>query len=285
MVNHTSAGSRLHVVHRSTFRYERTVTASFNECRLTPSSDDRQQVMSSQVDVSPVTYQYGYVDYWGTRVLSIEVLTPHTELEVSATTVADVVPAGPVPQVLWEELHDPATIDRFAETLLPTVRSEPGSDLVEAAHQAAAGRTAPEAAHAICELVTNAVEYRPGSTGVKTVAAEAWATKRGVCQDIAHLAIGALRSVGIPARYVSGYLHHSSGAAHGATVVGESHAWVEWWTGDWYGWDPTNNSAAGASHLVVGRGRDYGDVPPIKGIVAGAAGSTLDVVVEITRLA
>jgi len=275
--------SRLRVVHRSTFRYERRVTASFNECRLTPRSDDRQQVQSSQVDVNPVTWQFGYTDYWGTQVLALEILTPHTELTVTSTTIADVTDAPPVPQVLWDELLAPSTADRHAEMLLPTPRSDPGPDLSRLAHEAARGRTPPEAAHAICSLVTESVEYKTGSTGVKTVALEAWESKRGVCQDIAHLAIGALRSAGIPARYVSGYLHPRPESI-GAPATGESHAWVEWWTGGWYGWDPTNDGPAAGAHLVVGRGRDYGDVPPIKGIVAGAATSVLEVAVEVTRL-
>jgi len=276
--------TRLRVVHRSTFRYERKVTASFNECRLTPLSDDRQHVVSAQVLVDPVTWQYGYTDYWGTQVLALEVLVPHTELNVVATTVADIAPTGAVPQVLWDDLHAPATVDAYAETLLATPLTEPGADLTALAGEAAVGRTPPEAAHAICALVTGAVEYKRGATGVKTAAVEAWENKRGVCQDIAHLAVGALRAVGIPARYVSGYLHSSPGAALGVPVIGESHAWVEWWTGGWYGWDPTNDVPVGSSHLVVGRGRDYGDVPPIKGIVAGAAGSALDVAVEVTRI-
>ena len=111
------------------------------------------------------------------------------------------------------------------------------------------------------------------------------AERKGVCQDIAHVALGALRSVGIPARYVSGYLHPDAGAAVGETVIGESHAWVEWFAGEWRGYDPTNLAEVGELHVLVGRGRDYSDVPPLRGVYAGPGASELFVSVEVTRVA
>ena len=113
------------------------------------------------------------------------------------------------------------------------------------------------------------MEYMRGVTGVHSTAAEAWGERKGVCQDIAHVALGALRSVGIPARYVSGYLHPDAGAAIGQTVIGESHAWVEWFAGEWRGYDPTNLAEVGELHVLVGRGRDYSDVSPLRGVYAG----------------
>ena len=99
-----------------------------------------------------------------------------------------------------------------------------------------------------------------------------------------HLAIGALRTVGIPARYVSGYLHPSRSSAIGETVQGESHAWVEWWAGDWLGYDPTNDSVVADHHVVVARAREYADVMPVKGIFTGAD-SELTVSVDVTQVA
>jgi transglutaminase-like putative cysteine protease len=130
------------------------------------------------------------------------------------------------------------------------------------------------------------MDYQPGSTGVNTSAAEAWAERSGVCQDYAHLAIGALRHVGIPTRYVSGYLHPEPEPTLNEPVTGESHAWVEWWVGGWFGHDPTNATDVGDRHIVVGHGRDYGDVPPFKGIFGGQPRHTdLEVEVRVTRLA
>jgi transglutaminase-like putative cysteine protease len=129
------------------------------------------------------------------------------------------------------------------------------------------------------------VAYRPGSTGVATSAGEAWDLGTGVCQDIAHVTVGLLRSVGLPAAYVSGYLHPKASAGIGETITGESHAWVEVWLGSWWGYDPTNRIPTGERHVVVGRGRDYGDVTPLKGIYSGVSSHSLGVVVEVTRLA
>ena len=116
-------------------------------------------------------------------------------------------------------------------------------------------------------------------------ALEALNQQAGVCQDYAHLSIGLLRSAGIPARYVSGYLHTGKDARPGDTVSGESHAWVEAWLGDWWPFDPTNGVAVGERHAVVGRGRDYADVPPLKGVHATGRPEALEVEVNITRLA
>ena len=127
------------------------------------------------------------------------------------------------------------------------------------------------------------MEYVSGVTAVSSTAAEAWESRKGVCQDIAHVAVGALRAAGLPARYVSGYLHPRADAPIGETVVGESHAWVEWFSGRWHGYDPTNQLEIGDRHVRVGHGRDYTDVAPLRGVYAGAAGSELFVSVSITR--
>jgi transglutaminase-like putative cysteine protease len=132
--------------------------------------------------------------------------------------------------------------------------------------------------------VRSTVEYEPGSTGVRTSAQEAWSLRKGVCQDIAHLSVGMLRSVGIPARYVSGYLYPKADAEVGQAVAGQSHAWIEWWAGEWTAFDPTNGSLAGPRHVLVARGRDYADVTPLKGVYHGAPSTGLGVTVEITRL-
>jgi hypothetical protein len=129
------------------------------------------------------------------------------------------------------------------------------------------------------------VDYVFGATGVHTRAAEAWEQRSGVCQDMAHLAIGALRAVGIPARYVSGYLMPTRASEIGVPYEGESHAWVQFWDGAWVGVDPTNNILAGDLHIEVAAGRDYGDVAPLAGIFSGGATSHMFVSVEMTRRA
>ena len=116
-----------------------------------------------------------------------------------------------------------------------------------------------------------------------TDAVQVWRQKQGVCQDMSHLAVGLMRTMGIPARYVSGYLHPLPNAPLGEPVAGQSHAWVEWWAGGWRSFDPTNGVPVAERHVTVGRGRDYGDVPPLRGVYAGPFKSNLHVKVTITR--
>ena len=275
---------RLRVEHRTHFGYDRTVAASYNECRIQPRTEPRQQILESHVAIDPCTWRYDYVDYWTTSVIAFEARTPHDTLTVTGTTVADIAEAASPPQIDWARLQSARTADAFAESLVATARTEPVPALVELAGAAAAGKPPHEAAQAVSDAITAAMEYAPGSTGVQTPAAEAWAARRGVCQDFAHLAVSAVRSIGIPARYVSGYVQPHSAAAIGETVSGQSHAWVEWWTGGWYGWDPTSGQPVGSRHLAVGRGRDYGDVTPVRGIVSSAGESRLEVSVTVVRL-
>ena len=108
---------------------------------------------------------------------------------------------------------------------------------------------------------------------------------KGVCQDFVHLSLIVLRSMGIPARYVSGYLHPKPKAVVGDTVDGRSHAWIQAWTGGWWSYDPTNDTEITEQYVSVGVGRDYTDVAPLKGIYSGEGATDLDVIVEITRLA
>ena len=108
---------------------------------------------------------------------------------------------------------------------------------------------------------------------------------KGVCQDFVHLSLMLLRSMGIPGRYVSGYLHPKRDAVVGETVDGRSHAWIQAWTGGWWNYDPTNDTEITEQYVSVGVGRDYADVSPLKGIYSGEGATDLDVVVEITRLA
>lgn len=279
--------NRLRIKHMTGFRYGGDVTASYNEARMLPTSGDGQLVLFSQLEILPISSQHNYVDYWGSRVSSFEVLTPHTELSLTATSLVEVRPRPHVSEKLsWAELAIEAEkTTETVEHLTQTRRTAPPEEVVAIATDLAAKSSdSCAAALEIANAIGDAVQYRQGVTGVHTTAAEAWAGRNGVCQDIAHLTLGALRAVGIPARYVSGYLHPKPDAAVGETIAGESHAWVEWFCGgDWHGFDPTNLIEIGDRHVLVGRGRDYNDVPPLRGVYAGPFGSTLFVKVEITR--
>jgi transglutaminase-like putative cysteine protease len=237
------------------------------------------------VAISPVTWQTTYVDYWDTRVIAFEVLRPHRELTISAvSTVEASAPPEPTDPPSWEDLRGAELVDRLAEYLGSSPATEPETELAQVAAELAARETPQAAARAICAYLHETIRYVPGSTTVHTPAAQAWRERSGVCQDFAHLATGALRSVGIPTRYVSGYLHPRRTDAIGERIAGQSHAWVEWWAGDWYGFDPTNDAEAGDDHVIVARAREYADVMPVKGVFTGAD-SELTATVEVTRLA
>ncbi|MBG6108767.1 transglutaminase family protein [Frigoribacterium sp. CG_9.8] len=279
--------NRLRITHLTGFHYGGEVTASYNEARMLPASGVDQLVLYSHLEILPMSAQHGYVDYWGSRVSSFEVLSPHTELSLTATSLVEVRPRDHAEHsISWADLAEAAErATEYVEQRRQTRRTEPPAEVISLAREIADGTgDLCAAALAICVKIGESVEYRQGVTGVHTTATEAWAHRTGVCQDIAHLALGALRSVGIPARYVSGYLHPKPNAAIGETVAGESHAWIEWFCGhQWRGFDPTNQIDIGDRHVTVGRGRDYNDVPPLRGVYAGPFKSALFVTVEITR--
>jgi transglutaminase-like putative cysteine protease len=276
--------SRLHIVHTTEFRYAGPVTASYNEARMTPLGQPGQTVLEARLDVAPQTWSHEYRDYWGTAVTVFEVLAPHEQLVVTAESRVEVADR-PAPRTAgeWETLRSPALRDTLAEFLSDTPTTAVPEEVAALAADAARGLEPAEAALAVCHAVREQMEYVPGVTAVHTPAADAWAARKGVCQDVAHLAAGALRSIGLPARYVSGYLHPLRDGDVGSTVTGESHAWVEWWAGEWTAYDPTNRVPVGEHHVVLGRGRSYEDVPPLRGIFAGAGTRSLDVQVRITR--
>jgi transglutaminase-like putative cysteine protease len=276
--------SRLHVVHTTRFRYGGAVTASYNEARMTPLTGRGQTVLASSLQIDPATWRHEYRDYWGTAVTAFEVTVPHESLVLHAASRVEVSPvAWPTAPAGWDVLTSEGARNELAEFLTDSAATRAPEELAAVAAELAAGRTPHDTAEAVCGAVHDAVQYVPGATGVHTYAAEAWDARMGVCQDMAQLAVGALRGIGIPARYVSGYLHPRPEAEVGEVVTGESHAWVEWWVGQWVPYDPTNAVPAADHHVVLGRGREYQDVAPVRGIYAGAGTEHLDVSVRISR--
>jgi transglutaminase-like putative cysteine protease len=277
---------RLQVVHRTVFHYSGAVRSSYNEARLTPENSNRQTTLRSRVEIEPSATAYAYRDYWGSTVTAFDLHSPHSELVVTGTSIVE---AGPDPaehdRLGWGALAAREVRDEFGELLTPTPRTAMDDDVVAQAREAVGDAHPHEAGALVCRFVNTHMEYLSGSTNVTTNAMQAWSTGKGVCQDISHVTVGLLRALGLPARYVSGYLHPKPRAAIGEPVTGESHAWVEWWDGGWNGFDPTNSVDVGTRHVTLGRGRDYGDVPPFKGLFSGPKSEGHTVTVEVTRLA
>jgi transglutaminase-like putative cysteine protease len=280
-------GRRLRIVHESTYTYLSEVHASFNEARMTPLDLDRQVLIRHELHLQPRGAVFAYRDYWGAAVEVFDVHDLHRSMSVTATSVVD-TPAGhpEAPGLSWEEIGAPAVVDRWCEFLEQTSYVDDAAADPARASLVADLRALPKPADAIRAVVAEVhgrMRYTPGVTSVSTTAHEAWSAKHGVCQDFTHAALSLLRSLGIPSRYVSGYLHTEEEAV-GTAVMGESHAWIETWDGSWEGFDPTNDRQVGSAHVLVARGRDYNDVPPIKGLYAGGGAAELNVSVEITQL-
>jgi transglutaminase-like putative cysteine protease len=278
---------RLRISHATSFVYSGVVHASYNEARISPIDTSRQFTLEHRVDVRPATNLYRYRDYWGSRVHAFDIHHDHTELVVTGTSVVETAERAPSHDdtVGWDTFEASGLTDRFLEYLNATAATAP-DDAVRVVASELRGESTPAAAlHALGEWIRGCVEYRPGVTSVSTTAAEVLRARSGVCQDFVHLSLAVLRSAGVPARYVSGYLFSEPESEVGRMHQGQSHAWLEAWTGDWHPIDPTSGAAVGERHVLVARGRDYADVAPLKGVYHGGPSHALDVSVELTRIA
>ncbi len=270
----------LRIEHRTSYRYERAVRSSKNEVRMTPAATPWQTIPTTDLAVDPPpSHRVMYVDYFGTAVEFFEVMAPHDHLDVVASAVVELSrdPSSDFP---------PPDVQRAVEYL-------PASPMIAWDGEVAAladtlRRDAPfDSVRATIDWMRSAMTYEPGSTVVGTPVTDVLAARRGVCQDYAHLCCALLRSMDIPARYVSGYFAPRP-LSPGEYVEAESHAWVEALLlpdALWLPIDPTNDVEPAERHVKVGHGRDYTDVVPFQGVHAGDAEQTLDVGVTITRLA
>ncbi len=297
---------RLRITHVTGYRYEGYVNASYNEVRVTPQSSQRQSVLDSRVVVTPDTQLYTYKDYWGSAVVAFDIQVPHQELKVTATSVVETYSSaayGILPEsellelpglgpdndpkpgpISWDSLSMDTVVGDWVEFLMPTALANIDPEIRTIAGKIRSESSLPlHAAVRTVEWVKSNLSYERGATNAHTTATEALTRKMGVCQDFAHLALSLLRATGIPARYVSGYLHPNPEVGIGKTVVGESHAWVEAWLGEWVPFDPTAKGTMSDGHVMVATGRDYSDVAPMKGIFSGSKASDPQVVVEITQ--
>jgi transglutaminase-like putative cysteine protease len=280
---------KLEIRYVNLFTYGEPAWESHNLLRACPSSDGHQQLVGYRVDITPPVPVHTYVDYWGTRVDEFAVIDPHSLLRVAAESVVETHPA------VAPDVHPPL------DTLLPLVgelstflRRSPharwDNQIEETARDvvSASGDVA-EAVTAIADAVTASLKYEPGATYVGVDVTDVLSQGKGVCQDFAHLGIAMCRSIGIPARYVSGYLYasdQSSGVVPDqAELSVQTHAWMEVMVPGhgWWALDPTNAQPVGELHVKIGHGRDYEDVMPLRGVYHGGADHDLGVDVRISR--
>jgi uncharacterized alpha-E superfamily protein/transglutaminase-like putative cysteine protease len=288
---------RYHIRHRTLYTYAAAAEQSYNEAHLRPRDTARQQVLSHRLDIDPEPVScYEHHDAFGNTMASFQVKGGFTRLEVVATSeVVLVAPAVPTSGPPWESalrvLHsDRLPVAREARRYLSPSRLVPTApSLAEYAHPSfTGGRPLVEGAIDLCSRIHTDFQYDPGFTTVTTPLLDVFAHRRGVCQDFAHLMVGCLRSLGLAARYVSGYLE-TAPAPDQEKLVGAdaSHAWPSIFLPGW-GWldmDPTNDQLVDDSYVTLGWGRDFWDVSPLRGSIDGGAGTqTLEVGVDVERV-
>jgi len=283
---------RYDVTYRTSILYDDVVRGSQNELRACPASDEHQQLVAYRVTTHPAARVLAYHDYWGTRVDTFGIREPHVSLELTAEASVETMPRPLVtvsPRVI--ELSNPAFRDEHAEYLSRSMHTEWDDDVSAAADRIAVitGDDVVGIVLALHRFVHTSLQYTPGATYIGVDVNEVLAKAKGVCQDYAHLAVALCRSIGIPARYVSGYFFASSDASgddvDGDEVHVQTHAWFEAAIPGW-GWlalDPTNAQQVGQRHIAIGHGRDYDDVPPVRGVFSGAGRPSTDAQVEIRR--
>jgi transglutaminase-like putative cysteine protease len=276
------------VRHITKFRYATAVSESGMETRMHPRTDGSQRCLNFHLSVSPRCRLFSYRDYLGNHIHHFDIPVPHEQLVIVAESLVEVQPPQEIPasmaQEAWIELDTLVGQEDCWEMLLPSEFITP-TPLLEKLRQQLAVRRRDDPLTVLRQLnedLCKAIEYAPKSTRVNSPIDEALHNRKGVCQDFAHIMIALVRSIGIPCRYVSGYIHQQ---AEDANSSGENatHAWVEALLPrlGWVGFDPTNRIVAGERHIRTAIGRDYSDVPPTKGIFRGQAASELTVAVRV----
>ncbi|HYR89361.1 MAG TPA: transglutaminase family protein [Terriglobia bacterium] len=281
-----------HVTHTTRYIYETAVSHGLNEVRLTPRRFSGQQVRDTAIHVHPQpAFMYQRKDYYGNDVTSFEVLEKHDRLEATAESTVDVQSesTGPLPSISWEKAReqiaaepDPACIEA-SEFIYNSPYVPAASQLDDYARKTfIPDRPLLECAQDLAHRIHKEFKYRPKSTSIDIPLTDVLRKRQGVCQDFAHVMIGALRSMRLAARYVSGYVRPGP-KVQGAQA---SHAWVGvFFPGNgWCGFDPTNDVMVSDSHITLAWGRDYGDVAPVKGITLGGGGQTIEVEVYVRPL-
>ena len=285
------------ITHQTTYRYEQAVTVCHNEAHLIPRDSVQQRCLSYRLDIYPAPASRSErEDFFGNRVVYYAIDVPHDLLRVTATSEVSLEsPGAQLPLgagVPWQEaarrLHGELTADNLdaRQYLLDSPMAGISAEIKR--YAAPAFREHRPVADVVLELMSRIhrdFTYDPDFTTIATPLSEVLKHRRGVCQDFAHLMIGALRSLGLPARYVSGYILTTPPPGYARLIGADaSHAWVS--VHDplvgWVDFDPTNNCLADDEHVTLAWGRDFGDVTPMRGVILGGGEQTIKVHVTVS---
>ena len=273
------------------YRYDGPVTDNLNALRVRPATTSTQRCDEFHTRIEPEARVSRHLDYFGTEVLEFGIPTSHDHLTIDVR--ARVVTSSPPepPDGSWESLQSSSYIDAAGEFALPW-QDQPAIRGLDFMHDELAQDSPLETLEHLCEMIPNRFEYRPGATYVGSTVEDLLEASAGVCQDFVHLSLVLLRRRGIAARYVSGYLWSAPEDEGTDSVEVDTHAWLEALLpcsdghGEpvWVSADPTNRRLAGETHVKIGHGRFYSDVPPVKGLYMGGAASELNSAVTMSRL-
>lgn len=286
---------KLRVVHHTSYLYGDAVTTSHHEARLTPRDSEVQRTLSHELEITPAPEaRRRRFDYFGNRIVHFSLSEPHRSLSVVARSVVDISPLRPPPLSAsppWESVRDLLARDRRRDSLdaYSMVFDSPLVPSLPSVHAYAAPFFTPqrpllEAVRELMARIHAEFTYDDGATEVTTELADVLQHRRGVCQDFAHFAVACLRSHGLPARYVSGYLltHPAPGTSK---LIGAdaSHAWFATFVPEhgWVDFDPTNDVMPAGDHVTAAYGRDFSDVTPIRGVILGGGQHQLSVAVDV----
>lgn len=283
------------VSHETRFSYGSAVSISHQLLKLRPRRSTRQNVLNSELTVSPLPFvRRNWVDYFGNAVEFLTVQQPHRELVITSHSQVEVLPGmnimldfSPSWEVVAQSMQTPTTTEALGASQYCFASSyvDVHQDLRDFALTSfTPGRPLLEATMALTSQLFEDFTYQGGVTDISTPVRRVLELKRGVCQDFAHLQIACLRSIGLPARYVSGYLLTRPPEGKIKLKGGdESHAWLSVWCPElgWVDFDPTNNLIPNLEHITVAWGRDYGDVSPVSGFIFGGGKHEVAVAVDV----
>jgi transglutaminase-like putative cysteine protease len=272
------------------YRYDTPVTDNLNALRVRPATTSTQRCDEFHTRIEPEARVSRYLDYFGTEVLEFGIPTSHDRLTIDVRArVVTSAPPDP-PEGSWDSLAAGSYVDAAGEFALPW-QDQPavaGLDELDAALDC---DTPLQALERLCATIPERFEYRPGVTYVGSEVGDLLEAGAGVCQDFVHLSLILLRRRGIAARYVSGYLWAAPAGDGADSLEVDTHAWLEaLLPGDggsepvWVSADPTNRGLGGETHVKIGHGRFYADVPPVKGLYLGGGTSELTAAVTMSRL-
>lgn len=271
------------------YEYSEPVRDNLNVLRVKPATTRHQTVDDFSFRVEPEARLHQYRDYFGSEVIEFGVTEPHERLGIEAKMRVTTVEQDVEPNEPWAAIESEDYRAEAGEYLLDSDRAPDNTRYAEIA-DAVRGDTPLETLLAVADAIPDRFEYRAGVTYVGSTVDDLLAVGAGVCQDFVHLGAMILRHHGIGARYVSGYLFATPKGGGAESVEVQTHAWLEGLLPDpdgsrrWIGVDPTNRGRAGETHVKIGHGRNYQDVPPIRGVYRGPAAAELTAGVEMRRL-